>query len=262
MSEPIWPLGKKSAVLLTFDFDAESDEVRTMPEKIVSISRAQYGARVGLRRVLNLLDRFGIKATFFIPGWVVENYPYEVKEVVARGHEVAAHGYLHEKASELTEEEERAVLKKALRAFESTLGLRPLGYRAPWFDLAPRSLRLISEAGFKYDSSLMSQDLPYVIKLDEQNLVELPVEWTLDDYPLFEIQRRSPREVYELWSSEFDALHEEGSLFNLTMHPEVIGRPARIKMLEELIVHMTSKDAVWLAKASEVVEWWLRSNKG
>ncbi len=246
-------------MLLTFDFDAESDETRTAPERIVPISRAQYGAAVGVSRVLRVLNEFGLKATFFVPGWVVEKYAEAVRGILAGGHEVAAHGYMHEKASELGETQERAMLERTVHSFRQTLGFQPSGYRAPWFDLSSRSLKLLSASGFAYDSSLMRQDMPYLIKGDDYSMVELPVEWVLDDYPLFEVHRKSPREVLDIWTSEFDSLFEENLLFNLTMHPEVIGRPARIAMLRELIRHVLSKNDVWITRAGDLAEWWLKN---
>jgi len=252
-----WPDGSKCAVILSFDFDAESDELRATPNKIVPLTKGRYGATVGINRIMNLLSNFHIPATFFVPGWVAENYKSIVEEVKRRGFEVAGHGYLHEKVSELMLEEERLVLTKCVEGIKHATGISPIGYRAPWFDFGRRSLPLLCKLGFEYDSSLMNQDLPYFIKVGtNEKLVELPVDWCLDDYPAFEVDRKSPRQVQETWQAEFDALYADDSLFNLTMHPECIGRPARIQMLKQLIRHMKSKKKVWFASANDVAEWW------
>ncbi len=254
-----WPEGYRCAVVLGFDFDAESDEMRTAPGKIVPLTKGRYGATVGLSRIFNLLEELSIPATFFVPGWVAENYGDKLKEIQNRSYEIAGHGYLHEKASELSVENEKSVLEKCVTEIRKVTGTNPQGYRAPWFDFGRNSLRLLSEFGFTYDSSLMNQDLPYIINASESgsgSLVELPVDWCLDDYPAFETDRKSVKQVREIWQSEFDAFYTANSLFNLTMHPECIGRPARIEMLREFVKYIQSKPKVWFASAFEVAKWW------
>jgi peptidoglycan/xylan/chitin deacetylase (PgdA/CDA1 family) len=261
VDESRWPEKNRCAVVLGFDFDAESDELRRAPEKIVPITKGKYGATVGLDRIFNLLEHFSIPATFFVPGWVAENYARKVKEIQSKSFEIAAHGYLHEKVSELSADNERQVLEKSINGVKQATGAVPIGYRAPWFDFSRNSLKLLAEFGFEYDSSLMNQDLPYFIKnaSGTKSLVEIPVDWCLDDWPAFEMDRKSVKTVREIWQSEFDALYAAGSILNLTMHPECIGRPARIQMLREFIEYIQSKPKVWFASAGEVVKWW-RSN--
>jgi len=257
-----WPDGCKCAVILSFDFDAESDSLRSAPGKIVQISKGMY-AGVGVGRILDLLEEFSIPGTFFVPGWVAENYMEKVKEIQNRGFEISGHGYMHERVSEMSVEEEKIVLTKCIEGIRQAIGSSPMGYRAPWDDYGRHSLRLLSEFGFEYDSSLMNQDLPYFIKVektDKLSLLELPIDWCLDDYPAFEVDRKSPRQVRDIWQAEFNGLYSESSLFNLTMHPECIGRPARIKMLRELIRYMKSKSKVWFASANEVAKWWRKTN--
>jgi len=256
--DKLWPEGNHCAVILSFDFDAESDEMRTAPGKLSPITKGKYGATVGLDRIFGVLEDFSIPGTFFVPGWVAENYTGKVKEIQSRGFEIAGHGYLHEKVSELTIENEKAVLDKCVTGIRGATGTNPLGYRAPWFDFGKNSLRLLTEFGFEYDSSLMNQDLPYLIETSSAGklLVELPVDWCLDDWPAFEMDRKSVKTVREVWQSEFDALYSAGSLFNLTMHPECIGRPARIEMLRKFVRYMQSKPKVWFASGIEVSKWW------
>jgi peptidoglycan/xylan/chitin deacetylase (PgdA/CDA1 family) len=251
-----WPDNCKAAVILSFDFDAESDELRSAPNKIVPISKGMYGPTVGLQRILNLLEDFEVPATFFVPGWVAQNHKDRVRETHARRFEIAGHGYMHEKVSEMSLEEETAVLQKCVDGIKEAIGTNPTGYRAPWFDFGKNSLSLLGKFSFEYDSSLMSQDLPYLVNVDGKLLVELPVDWSLDDYPAFEVDRKPPAQVRETWQAEFDALYRDHSLFNLTMHPECIGRPARIGMLRDFVRYMKSKPKVWFASANEVAEWW------
>jgi len=258
-SEKRWPEEFKCTVVLSFDFDAESDELRTAPEKIVPLTKGKYGATVGLDRIFRTLEDLSLPATFFVPGWVAENYPERTREMDKRGFEVAGHGYLHEKVSELGLDGERRVLKKSVEGVRKVIGRRPVGYRAPWFDLSKHSLTLLSEAGFEYDSSLMNQDLPFFVRRARSKakpLLELPVEWCLDDYPAFEMYRKSPREVREIWQAEFDGLYAESSLMVLTMHPECIGRASRISMFGEFVQYMKSKSGVWFTTAGEVSRWW------
>jgi len=200
-----------------------------------------------------------LPATFFVPGWVAENYTERIREMDRRGFEIAGHGYLHEKVSEVGVVAEKRILRKSVDCIRKAIGKKPVGYRAPWFDLDRNSLTLLSEAGYEYDSSLMTQDLPFLVKQAGSKtklLVELPVEWSLDDYPAFEVHRKPPREVREIWQAEFDALYSEGSLFLLTMHPECIGRASRILMFREFAQYMRSKSAVWFTTAAELSKWW------
>ena len=210
-----WPEDYQCAVVLSFDFDAESDELRTAPDKVVPLTKGKYGATLGLDRIFRTVEGSSLPATFFVPGWVAENYPERTKEIERRGFEIGGHGYLHEKVSELGWQNEKRILKKSISGIRKVTGRNPVGYRAPWFDFSKHSLGLLSELGYEYDSSLMNQDLPFFVKLPVSKakpLVELPVDWSLDDYPAFELHGKSPREVREIWQAEFDALYSEGSL--------------------------------------------------
>jgi peptidoglycan/xylan/chitin deacetylase (PgdA/CDA1 family) len=248
----------RCVVLLTFDYDAESREALVCPNRPVKLSKGQFGPRVGLRRVLDLLDRYTIKSTFFVPGWTAETYPESVKEIVRRGHEVAAHGYMHENLSELkSPEEEVEVFRRSITILERVAGHRPLGYRAPHWEISPHTIGNLSRLGFKYDSSLMNDEKPYVITHDGRStgLVELPVEWFLDDWPIFEIERRSPNEAFNVWSQEFEAVYAERvSYFLLTMHPQCIGRASRTKMLEDLIRAIRRKKGAVFSRCIDLAE--------
>ncbi len=258
--------GAPPTVCLTFDFDAISLWVgpyaATSPS---AISRGEFGA-VGVRRILRLLDRFGIPGTFFVPGHTVETYPDHARAIIAAGHEVGHHGYLHENPLALgTRERERAVLERGLEVLDRVLGVRPAGYRSPAWDNSPFTLELLLELGFRYESSLMGDDFtPYWCRVGDVaepdgpyrfgrpvGLVELPVSWLLDDFPHFEYVSlpahglRLPglsaaSKVEEIWRDEFDFMRRDvpGGVMTITMHPQVIGRGHRLLMLERLVEHM------------------------
>ena len=270
----------RATVCLTFDFDAISLWIGPLGATSPSmISRGEFGP-VGVERILKLLDREGIPATFFVPGHTADTYPESVRAIVAAGHEVGHHGYLHENPVSLaSREEERAILERGLAALERVTGTRPVGYRSPAWDNSPHTIGLLLEYGFRYESSLMGHDfLPYwcrvgdVIRPDgpyefgtSVDLVELPVSWILDDFPHFEYLRvgnrvspglSAPSKVEEIWRDEFGFMYREiaGGTFTLTMHPQVIGRGHRMLLLERLIAHFKSHEGVrftTLATAAE-----------
>jgi peptidoglycan/xylan/chitin deacetylase (PgdA/CDA1 family) len=246
----------RTRVLLTFDFDAESAQVRKTPHLPVTLSKGQF-ARVGLERILALLDRYGIRATFFTPAWTAQQYSDLVREVVRRGHEIAAHGYLHENLAEVDAEGEQDVHEKSVRILGELAGKRPVGFRAPYWEWSTRTLGFLQEYGFIYDSSLMGDDKPYLVQSElAPGIFELPVEWFLDDWTLFEERRQPPSAVLETWKGEFDAVHDLGvGYFMLTMHPECIGRASRISMLEQLVIHMHAKQGITFARCDELVEY-------
>ena len=253
----------RSTVCLTFDFDAISLWIGPFAARSPSmISRGEFGA-VGCARILRLLEREGIAATFFVTGHTAETYPDLTREIVAAGHEIGHHGYLHENPLALeTPERERKVLLRGFDALDRVTGVRPVGYRSPAWDNSPWTIELLLEQGFRYESSLMGDDFtPYwcrvgdVIQEDgpylfgsNVDLVEMPVSWVLDDFPHFEyVSIRSaginrsglsaPSKVEEIWRDEFRYMHREipGGIYTLTMHPQVIGRGHRLLMLERLI---------------------------
>jgi peptidoglycan/xylan/chitin deacetylase (PgdA/CDA1 family) len=236
-------------VCLTFDYDAESVQIRAL-EEAVRVSKGQFAFRRGLSRILALLEKHEIQATFFTCGWVAEQYPETMSKLLEKNHEIAAHGYLHENFDTLSIYEQKDALRKTHKALEE-IGGSVKGFRAPYWRLAHNTLQLVAEMGYIYDSSLMADDRPYVLQFPDINrkLVEFPVEWFLDDWPLFEIQQKSPLAVFEIWKAQFDALLKmddipEGyRVFNLTLHPACSGHAYRIQLLERLIKHMQDAGA-------------------
>ncbi|MBW1888443.1 MAG: polysaccharide deacetylase [Deltaproteobacteria bacterium] len=235
-------------------------------------SRGEYGARVGVPRILPLLDRYHIRATFFVPAETARRHPSLVKEIHDRGHEIGHHGDMHESPMKLKLDEEKRILETGFETLEKVVGERPKGYRSPAGELSPNSIRLFQEYGFLYDSSMMGDDFQlYLLKEDgkETNVVEIPFSWELDDAPYFLFSFRptfytgmsEPSKVYDIWATEFDGAYENGGVFTLTMHPQIIGRYHRLQMLEKLIQYIAGHTDVWFATCTEIANDWLNQQK-
>jgi len=259
-----WPDAGKVAVALSFDMDTETLLLRSGNTSPSRLSTGQYGARAGVPRILDLLERYEIEATFFIPAVSAQLYSEEVQRIAAAGHELGIHGWIHEFTSTLARDEERMLMERSLDTLEEISGRRPVGIRTGSWEYSENTLEVIRELGLIYDSSLMADDVPYELLSsgERTGVTELPVEWILDDYPYFGMNRASaarpytpPSSVYEIWTAEFDMAYEEGGLFLLTMHPQIIGHRSRIAMLEELIQYMRSRPGVWFATHEEVARY-------
>ena len=256
-----WPGGARCAVALSFDSDHETNELRDGGKSIGRMSQGQYGARVGIPRILKLLGASGIRASFFVPGVSAMLYPDEQRRVVSEGHEIALHGWIHELNSQLPEAAERELHFRAADALEKITGIRPVGMRTPSWDFSPATLKIQRELKLLYNSSLMADDDPYelVENGEPTGIVELPVEWIRDDAVYFNMHRfqalrpyTSPDAVLGIFRKEFDRAYAEGGLFLLTMHPHVIGYRSRIVILEELIAHMKAHQDIWFATHADI----------
>ena len=256
-----WPGGTRCAVALSFDSDHETNELRDGGKSIGRMSQGEYGSRVAMPRILKLLADQGIKASFFVPGVSALLHPDEQRRVVAEGHEIGLHGWIHELNSIVPEPQERELHFRAADALEKITGARPVGMRTPSWDFSPATLKIERELGLLYDSSMMADDDPYELLENGEatGVVELPVEWIRDDAVYFNMNRfqalrpyTSPDAVLGIFRREFDRAYAEGGLFLLTMHPHVIGYRSRIFILEELIRHMKAHKGVWFATHAEV----------
>lgn len=257
-----WPNGAKVAVLLSFDVDNDTILLaRSANPSIGAMSQGEYGARVGLQRVVDLVDRHNIPASFFIPAVSLILQPDMVDVIQRSGqHEFGVHGWIHELNTELDGETERDLISRATNYLENVTGRRPVGYRAPSWNFSPNTLRIIRGFGFLYDSSLMADDRPYELLQNGEatGIVELPVEWILDDAPLLNprgTSYTSPRELLQVYIDEFDKAYEEGTMFLLTTHPHIIGHRSRILILEELISHIQSVGNVWFATHEQMARY-------
>ncbi len=265
LSPPAWPGGARVAVALSFDPDHETVALRDGDTGVGALAAGEYGSRVGAPRILRLLESSAIPATFFMPAVSALLHPDEVRSYVSGGHEVALHGWIHERLDQLSPAEERELAHRSADALERLCGTRPVGLRTPSWDFTASTLGLIRELGLEYDSSLMADDEPYEILEDgaPTGVVEIPVEWIRDDYPYLASGRlqEAPRQVLGVWKDEFDAAYASGGLFQLTCHPHVIGHRSRLVVLEELIAHMRSRPGVWFATHAQVARY-VRSQDG
>jgi peptidoglycan-N-acetylglucosamine deacetylase len=248
-----------STVCLSFDFDALSVWLAYDRVTPAMLHRGEYGARVGVPRVLRLLEGHGLRATFFVPGHTADSFPRETEAILAAGHEIAHHSYAHVDPSELAADEERADMERGWQTLER-IGVAPAGYRSPSADLSEATLGLVEEFGFLYDSSLMADDFrPFHPRIGdrvsresplergrESSIWELPMCFELDDWPHFQFNFQpyrkggaAPSAVLEIWQGEFDWMHEhvDGGILTVCMHPQVIGRGHRMAMLEAFIRH-------------------------
>ena len=270
------------AVCLSFDFDAICLWLGSLNATSPSaISRGEFGA-VATRRLLDMLARWDIKSTWFIPGHTIDTYPDLVRRVADAGHEIGHHNYCHENPISLSLDEERRVLDRGTETIRLITGKAPEGFRSPAWDLSPHSLGLLLERGFLYDSSLMGNDYtPYYCRVGdvaakdgpyifgrEVEMVELPVTWGLDDFPAFEwlygVNQglSAPSQVYERWAGDFDYLCDfvGAGVYCLTMHPQVIGRGHRLLMLNRLVEHMKERTGVRFSTMAEVAREWKRGH--
>jgi peptidoglycan/xylan/chitin deacetylase (PgdA/CDA1 family) len=259
-----WKNGARCAVALSFDSDHETNELRDGGKSIGRLAWGQYGNRVGVPRLLKLLAKYDVKATFYVPAVAALTYPDEQRRVIAEGHEIGIHGWIHEVNSTLPYKAERDLMVRSTDTLEKITGIRPVGLRTPSWDFSPNTLRIEKEMGVLYDSSLMADEDCYELLLDgaPTGIVELPVEWVRDDAVYFMMLRfqslrpyTPPTAVFDIFRREFDMAYEEGGICQITCHPHIIGYRSRIWIIEDLIKHAKSKQDVWFATHREVVEW-------
>jgi peptidoglycan/xylan/chitin deacetylase (PgdA/CDA1 family) len=270
----------EQTVCLTFDFDAISLWLGPFKAQSPSmISRGEFGV-IGAKRILDLLEHYNIKATWFVPGHTADTYPAVVEDIIKHGHEIGHHGYCHENPVALEMPKERRIIEMGLASLEKIIGKPPLGYRSPSWDLSPNSIDLLLEYGFVYDSSMMGNDFsPYWCRHGDQfdmessyifgkpvDLLEMPVTWGLDDFPAFEYVSlpnklypglRSPSQMFDIWMGDFDYMRTNipDGVFILTMHPQVTGRGHRMLFLEKILTHMLNTGVRFMRTIDFVKEW-------
>jgi len=255
-----WPNNARVAVCLSFDTDSEAPLLRDGTTSPTSLSASDFGAESGTPRILQMLDRYQIPATFFMTAVDAMLHPDMLAAILKSGrHEVGVHGWIHEFPPRLGDGEEERLLDRAIEYLTKATGKRPVGYRAPSWAFSPVTLDLIQKKGFLYDSSLQALDEPYEIVSRGKNtgIVELAIDWTLTETPYLGQNGRmpSPELLYQLYKDEFDGAYDEGTLFVLTLHPYLSGHRAPMRHLDTFVAYMKSKPGVWFATGAQVANY-------
>jgi len=255
-----WPGNARVAVCLSFDVDNESYLLARGETSPTTLSAADFGAQTGLPRILAMLDRHKIPASFFIPAVSAVIHPEMIPAILKSGrHEIGVHGWIHEYLPPLSESEEERLLNQAIDYLTKASGKRPVGYRAPAWAFSSHTLGLIRKAGFLYDSSLQAMDEPYELVSNgtPTGMVELAIDWTLTETPYLGRggTMPSPELLYQLYKDEFDGAYEQRTIFVLTLHPHVSGHRAPMRHLEQFVSYMQSKPGVWFATCEQVARY-------
>ncbi len=270
-----WPNGIQCAACLAFDFDAETLWISRDKENLkrpVTLSQGTFGAKVAVPKILELLQEHDIKATFFVPGWVIERNQGLIKEIFEEGHEIGHHGYRHEWPDMANTGKEEEILLKGMEIIEKTIGQRPFGYRSPAAEYTPSTLSILKKHGFTYSSTMMDNIFPYKHVIDgvKTDLIELPVHWSIDDAPYFIYSLRAPvsrmtitpRDFLEIFQGALLDYFKWGGCFTTFLHPQVIGRPGRFQILREFIQFMKGLPKIWIARCIDVARYWQTNGLG
>ncbi|MCC3701968.1 polysaccharide deacetylase family protein [Rouxiella badensis] len=271
-----WPQDKWGCMALAFDLDGPTGDAMlngTLWHKPEYFTFGGYGPYRALARLLDLLDDYQLPATFFVPAWVVENWPKQCQAIVERGHEVAYHGYRHESFYAIDAQMQRWVMEKSREIFWNNLGIRAEGFRTPSGDWHQDTPAMLVEAGVTYSSSMRGDDRPYLIQVPgfDKPLVEIPGRWEMDDYASIAYTREpnfpsgldrtaSYALTLDNWCREFDGAMNEGLSLTTLFHPKITGKPGRIMLLEQFFAHLRTRDDVWFARCREVAHWWLQEH--
>jgi len=258
-----WPNGFKCAVSIQFDYDSSVGAL-FRGVHAVQASMGEFGPRVGIWRILNMLDRCEVKATFFIPGITAELYPESVKEIAKRGHEIACHNYAHRDVSTFkVYDEEKAMHQKCIDVLQGITGQRPIGWKKSGGALSPNTLNILNELGFSYVATGMADDIPYYWNLGEgKEILVLPNEWTFDDALFFmysgagKLIPGTPSTPFEIWTKELNEVYKQGRYLKLGFHPFIIGRLYRIALFEEFLNLNKSNAQVWFARCDQIAKYW------
>lgn len=262
-----WPNGARCAAAITFDMDADSLIHVSKPvdghDRLYPISMGQYGPRVAVPRILETYRRLGLKQSFFIPGWCLEQYPETVEAILKDGHEIGHHGYIHEDPTAHGPTEQRYWFERALESHKKITGKTPSGYRAPVYNINQQVIDLLVEHKFEYDSSLMGDDVPYLLNTASGSLVELPVHWGTDDWPPFAhydeigylMPVKGPSDGLAPFWEEFEAHYETGGFWIGIWHPFLTGRLARWRKVEAWLEEVLARGDVWFAPLHEIAAY-------
>ena len=265
-----WPNGARCACAITFDMDADSLIQVARPQdgydRLYPISMGRYGPTVAIPRILETYRELGLKQSFFIPGWCMERYPDAVEAILQGGHEIGHHGWIHEDPVTTRGADQAEAFERAMEAHQRIVGRKPAGYRAPVYNVTQQVIDLMIAHGMRYDSSMMADDIPYLLETSEGALWEMPVHWGTDDWPPFahydEIGYMMPvaspsRGLSGFWE-EFEAQYEAGGFWMLIVHPFLTGRLARWREVERRLRHILENFNVWFAPLEEIADYMTR----
>ena len=268
IANPIpWPNGARCACAITFDIDADSLIHIARPYdshyRLYPTSMGRYGPEVAVPRILETYERFGIKQSFFVPGWCLEQYAPLMETILKKGHEIGHHGLLHEDPLETMGQKQADAFHKAMEIHAKICGRLPTGYRAPIYNITPQVIDLLIENNFRYDSSMMGDDIPYRLKTDKGNLWEIPVHWGCDDWPPFAhyeeigymMPVKAPTAALSAFWEEFEAQYFYGGFFMLIVHPFLTGRLARWNLVDKWLEETISNKKVWFAPLESITEY-------
>jgi peptidoglycan/xylan/chitin deacetylase (PgdA/CDA1 family) len=270
-----WKDNAACAVMVTVNLDAEYFWLSLSPDCIdrpKTLSMGEYGMNRGLPRLLEVLEKYRIKSTFFVPGLVSQKYEIQIKEIVSRGHEIACHGYEHENFALLSKEEQEEGVKKALDLLREISGQKVIGFRAPEGELTLETLEIAKKNGILYSSNLSDDDRPYYLDVGGERILEIPIHWDLFDFPYFGFnygpafpsgQGRIANytQVLENWINEYKGYKENGLCYVLQLDPQTIGTPGRIGLLEELLSHMKQDENIWFVNGEEMYQYYEKKLK-
>ncbi len=268
----VWPNGAKSALFVGFDVDAETAWIGNNPsnvDRMVTTSHGGYDARVGISKIVQLMDELAIKATFFIPGWTALAHPDQCESILKAGHEIGHHGYLHKLPERDKLDAAFEEIDLGYEALQKVLGVRPIGYRAPSGENFPELLGYLAKSGMRYSSSFRDDILPYrhAGGADHTGLVEIPVNFAFDDWNFGMTSRTSSRPIFgrdmvlQMWIDEFEATHAWGGVTTMVLHPQVSGRPMRWHLLREFLLYVQQKSDVWIATGEEIADHYAAQEK-
>jgi peptidoglycan/xylan/chitin deacetylase (PgdA/CDA1 family) len=258
-----WPNQKKCAVAISFDFDGETPFMWRNRKKdcsgIGEFEQRLFGPRQAIYRILELLNKWDIQATFFIPGYIAEQYPKAIEEIHRNNHEIGLHGYVHERVDELNPDEIEETVTKSMEIFHKLTGITKMGYRSPSWEMTQETFDVLKKHKITYDSSLMGYEHPYWM----DGLPEIPVQWILDDAIFYRYTGSggvstnppsNPKQVIDIWKQEFEGIKHYGGLFLLTMHPWISGRGSRLLALEHLFKFLKNDSDIWWATCQDIAD--------
>lgn len=272
-----WPDNARIAVNFNVSFETWPDDLGTphsiqgekrwdwlnkavFRKDLYEIMKHQFGERDGIYRLLELYQKEEVKGSFFLNGITVERFPELVREIKARGHELASQTYIHDVSNLKTPEQDRADIRKTVAAFKKVLGEPPLGYLSPFHSPTDSTPGILVDEGYRYWVDPCNEELPYTLSVNGKELVVIYYTLNVGDMSTQGQGDRTFRQIYEMWKDAFDWLYSEGAtrpaLFAVAVHPWLIGRPYRMKVLEEFFHYVKGFPDVWICRAIDVVNWW------